>query len=134
MQQDASKPWPRHLVVQPLKSMSLDHAADLLLAAVGSVAASEDPLQTRLQKAWDESVQLIWEKPCLTVDLLARFKELWERYTDPAAGPRSASLRKMSESEALAAVDELLAIAVQTAVAAAQAPRDVRLATLADLR
>lgn len=114
--------------------MSLDYAADLLLAAVGSVAASEGPLPSRLQKAWDESVQLVWEKPCLTTDLLARFKELWERCTDPTAGPRSTLLRQMSESEAIAAVDELLALAVQTAIAAAQPPEGVRLATLADLK
>jgi hypothetical protein len=114
--------------------MSLDDAADLLLAAVGSVAASEGPLQSRLQKAWDESVQLLWEKPCLTVELLAQFKDLWERYTDSTAGPRSTMLQQMSGSEANAVVDELLALAVQTAIAAAQAPRDVQLATLADLR
>ena len=39
----------------------------------------------------------------------------------------------MSASEAAAAFDELLALAVETAVTATQAPPDIRLATLADL-
>ena len=113
--------------------VSLDYAADHLLAAVRSVAVSEGPLQTRLQTVWDESVQHVWEKPCLTTELLARFKALWDRITDPSAGPRSTRLRELTASEAVAAVDDLIALAVQTAVSASQAPPDVRLATLADL-
>ena len=113
--------------------VSLDYAADHLLAAVRSVAVSEGPLQTRLQTVWDESVQHVWEKPCLTTELLARFKTLWDQITDPSAGPRSTRLRELTASEAVAAVDELIALAVQTAVTASQAPLDVRLATLADL-
>ena len=94
---------------------------------------SEGPLQTRRQTAWDESVQHVWEKPCLTTELLARFKALWDRVTDPTAGPRSTRLRELTASEAVVAVEELIALAVQTAVTASQAPPDVRLATLAEL-
>jgi len=119
--------------VQTLTVVSLDYAADHLLAAVQSVAVSDGPLQTRLQTVWDESVQHVWEKPCLTTELLARFKALWDRVTDPTAGPRSTRLRQLTTSEAVAAVDELIALAVQTAVTASQAPDDVRLATLGDL-
>jgi hypothetical protein len=117
-----------------LRLMSLDYAADHLLAAVRSMANSEGPVQTRLQIVWDESVQHVWEKPCLTTELLARFKTLWDRVTDPTAGPRSTRLRQLSASEASEAVDELIALAVQTAVTASQAPPDVKLATLADLK
>ena len=39
--------------------MGLDYAAEHLLAAVRSVAVSEGQLRTRLQTAWDESVQLV---------------------------------------------------------------------------
>ena len=113
--------------------MGLDDAAERLLAAVRSVAVSEGQLRTRLQTAWDESVQLVWEKPCLTPELLARFKALWDRVTDETAGPRSTRLRQLNEPEAAAAFDELLALAVDTAVTATQAPPDIRLATLADL-
>ena len=74
--------------------MGLDYAAEHLLAAVRSVAVSEGQLRTRLQTAWDESVQLVWEKPCLTPELLARFKALWDRVTDETAGPRSTRLRQ----------------------------------------
>lgn len=119
--------------MQTLRVVSLEYAADHLLTAVRSVAVSEGPLQTRLQAVWDESVQHVWEKPCLTTELLARFMALWDRVTDPTAGPRSTRLRQLTTSEAVAAVDELVALAVQTTVTASQAPHDVRLATLADL-
>lgn len=120
--------------MQTLPAVSLDYAADHLLDAVRSIAVSEGPLQTRLQTAWGESVQHVLEKPCLTTELLGRFKALWDRGTDPTAGPRSTRLRELTASEAVAAVEELIALAVQTAVTASQAPPDVRLATLADLR
>jgi hypothetical protein len=120
-------------VVQTLPDVSLDYAADHLLDAVRSVAVSEGPLHIRLQTAWVESVQHVWEKPCLTTELLARFKALWDRVTDPTAGPRSTRLRELTASETVAAVEELIALAVRTAVTASQAPPDVRLATLADL-
>jgi hypothetical protein len=119
--------------VQALTFVSLDYAADHLLAAVQSVAVSEDPLQTRLQTVWDDSVHHVWEKPCLTTGLLARFKALWDRVTDETAGPRSTTLRQLTTSEAVAAIEELIALAVQTAVMASQAQDDVRLATLSDL-
>ena len=119
--------------MQTLIVVSLDYAADHLLAAVQSVAVSEGPLETRLQTVWDESVQRVWEKPCLTTELLARFQALWDSVTDPTAGPRSTRLRQLTTSEAVTAVNELITLAVQTAVTASQAPQDVRLATLADL-
>jgi hypothetical protein len=96
-------------------------------------AVSEGPLQTRLQIAWDESVQHVWERPCLTTELLARFKALWDQVSDPTAGPRRIRLRQLTASEAVAAADELIALAVRTAGTASQAPDDVKLATLADL-
>src|ERR1700722_2763883 len=120
-------------IVQALPVVILCYAADHLPDAVRSVAVSEVPLHTRLQTAWVESVQHVWEKPCLTTELLARFKALWDRVTDPTAGPRSATLRELTASEAVAAVEELIALAIQTAVTASQAPPNVRLATLADL-
>jgi hypothetical protein len=122
-----------HGVVQTLTVVSLDYAADHLFAAVRAAAVSEAPLQTRLQTVWDESVQHVWEKPCLTTELLARFKALWDRVTDPSDGPRSTRLRQLTPSEALEAIDELIDLAVQTAVTASEAPHGVKLATLADL-
>jgi hypothetical protein len=114
--------------------MSLDYAADHLLGAVRSLAGSDGALQNRLQTAWDDSVQHVWEKPCLTTELLAQFKALWDHVIDPDAGPRSTRLRQLSSSEATAAVDELISLAVLVAVTASQAPPDVRLATLGDLK
>jgi hypothetical protein len=70
--------------------------ADHLLAAVGSVAISDGPRQTRWQTAFVESVQHVWEKPCLTTELLARFRAPWDATTDPSAGPRSTGLRQLT--------------------------------------
>jgi len=64
--------------------MSFDFAADHLTAAVRSLATSELRLADRLQGAWDEHVQMVWTKPCLTRDLLREFRELWRDYTAPS--------------------------------------------------
>ena len=61
--------------------MSLDYAADHLTAAVRSLATSERLLAERLQIAWDDHVQMVWMKPCLTRDLLREFRDLWRRHT-----------------------------------------------------
>ena len=53
-----------------LSTVTLEYASDHLIAAVSSVASSERPLQERLQMAWDDPVQMLWMKPCLTTDLL----------------------------------------------------------------
>ena len=87
----------------------------------------------RLQTAWDEHVQMVWMKPCLTRDLLREFRDLWQRYTAPSDDPRSTTLRDLTDVELVAAVDELLQLANHVGVAAATASGDERLATLADL-
>jgi hypothetical protein len=113
--------------------MSLDYAADHLTAAVRSLATSERPLADRLQTAWDEHVQMVWMKPCLTRDLLREFRDLWHRYTAPSDDRQSTKLRGLTHEELVRAVDELLLLATDVAVASAQASGDERLATLADL-
>jgi hypothetical protein len=114
-------------------AMSLDYAADHLTAAVRSLAASEYPLTKRLQTAWDEHVQMVWTKPCLTRDLLREFRDLWHRYTAPSDDRRSTKLRVLTREELVSAVDDLVSMAINATVAAAQASGDERLATLADL-
>jgi hypothetical protein len=116
-----------------LQSMSLDYAADHLTAAVRSLATSEDPLAERLQTVWDEHVQMVWMKPCLTRDLLSEFRDLWQRYTAPSDDRRSTKLRGLTREELVSAVDELVSLATNVAVASAHASGDERLATLADL-
>ena len=113
--------------------MSLDYAADHLLLAVREIACSEESRQGRLQTAWDEHVQHVWERPCLTRELLRDFKALWDRYTAPSTDRRSARLRELTALEAGDGIDEVVTLAVRTAVAAAQAPPDVYLARLSDL-
>jgi hypothetical protein len=113
--------------------MSLQYAADHLTAAVPSLAASEEPLPARLQTAWDEHVQMVWMKPCLTRDLLREFRDLWQRYTAPAEDRQSTRLRALTSAEAANAIDEIVAFAIKVAVASARAGDDVQLATLADL-
>ena len=116
-----------------LPPMSLDYAADHLTAAVRSLATSEFPLAERLQTVWDEHVQMVWMKPCLTRDLLREFRDLWQRYTAPSDDRRSTKLRGLTREELVCAVDELVSLATNVAVASTRASGDERLATLADL-
>jgi hypothetical protein len=113
--------------------MSLDYAADHLTAALRSLATSERPMAERLQTAWDEHVQMVWMKPCLTSELLREFRDLWHRYTAPSDDRRSTKLRALTREELVCAVDELVSLTTTVAVASAQASGNERLATLADL-
>jgi hypothetical protein len=113
--------------------MSLDYASDHLTAAVRSLATSEDRLAERLQTVWDEHVQMVWMKPCLTLDLLREFRDLWQRYTAPSDDRQSTKLRELTHDESVTAIDELISLANKVAVAAAASPHE-ELATLADLQ
>jgi hypothetical protein len=112
--------------------MSLDYSSHHLLAAVKSLAHSEQPVPERLQLAWDEHVQMLWMKPCLTVDLLREFRDLWHRYTAPSDDRQSTVLRRLTPLELRSAVSELVNLSTRTSLAAWSTP-DVPLATLADL-
>lgn len=113
-------------------AMSLEYASDHLTAAVRSLATSEDDLPQRLQRVWDEHVQMVWMKPCLTRDLLREFRDLWHEYTAPSDNRRSTGVRDLTRDEAAAAIDSLVSLANRVGVAAA-VPSDEPLATLADL-
>jgi hypothetical protein len=113
--------------------MSLDYAAGQLTDAIQSLAVSERPLPERLQAAWDEHVQMLWMKPCLTSDLLREFRGLWQRYTAPADDRRSTKLRALRQEDCVAAVTEVVALSHRVAVVGALATGDEKLATLADL-
>jgi hypothetical protein len=115
-----------------LVPMSLDYASDHLTAAVRSLATSEDHLTERLQTAWDEHVQMVWMKPCLTRDLLRGFRDLWHSYTAPSDDRQSTKLRELTRDEAAVAIERLVALASKVAVAAVL-HRNEHLATLADL-
>jgi hypothetical protein len=114
--------------------MSLDYAADHLVEAVRTLARGDAPLAARLQAAWTENVQMLWMKPCLTRDLLAEFKGLWERYTAASDDRRSTKLRDMTPEELSAAADEVISLSIRTSIAAANASPDTELAVLADLQ
>ena len=113
--------------------MSLEYASDHLTAAVKSLASSERSLQERLQVAWDDHVQMLWMKPCLTTDLLHDFRDFWHRYTAPSDDRTSTNLRALTRDELQSAIDQLVTLSARTTVVAAQSPPDVPLATLADL-
>jgi hypothetical protein len=113
--------------------MSLEYATDQLTSAVRSLASSEHPLAERLQLAWDEHVQMLWMKPCLTLKLLGEFRDLWRLYTAPSDDRRSTALRGLSEAELVQAVNDLITLWNHTVVAGAVAGDEVKLATLADL-
>jgi len=113
--------------------MSLDYAADHLGAAVRSLATSEYPLAERVQTSWDEHVQMLWMKPCLTRDLLLEFRGLWESYTAPSNDRRSTRLRDLNQDGLTQAVDDLIALWTGVVREAARASVEPNLATLADL-
>ena len=106
-----------------LALMSLGYATEHLTAAVRSLAASEDPLPERLQIAWDQHVQMVWMKPCLTRDLLREFRDLWQRYTAPSDDRRSTKLRALTREESVGAVDDLVLLTTKVAIADAHAVR-----------
>lgn len=112
--------------------VSLAYAAEHLEAAARALAVGEQPLADRLQDAWTDHVQMVWMKPCLTVDLLRDFKSLWERYTAPSDDKHNTVLRALAPDELIAAVTELVDLAFRTAIGASR-PEPHRLATMADL-
>lgn len=113
--------------------MSLDYARDELAAAVRSLATSEAALGPRLQTAWTEHVGMVWEKPCLTVELLRDFRDMWHRYTAPSDDRQATTLRALAPEELAGAVDAIVSLLLRTAVAAAESGEGTKLATLADL-
>jgi hypothetical protein len=116
-----------------LLMVSLEYASEHLIAAVTSLASSERPLQERLQTAWDDHVQMLWMKPCLTFDLLREFRDLWHRCTAPSDDRTSTTLRVLTGDELKNAIDELVALSARTTAVAAQSTDGGTLATLADL-
>ncbi len=114
------------------QSMSLKYASDHLVGAVEALASSELPLQERLQLAWDEHVQMVWMKPCLTAELLREFRDFWRRYTAPSDDRTSTKLRELSRVERKSAISELVALSSRV-TNLASSTSDQALATLADL-
>jgi hypothetical protein len=112
--------------------VSLEYASERLTAAVKGLATSEAPLQERLQVAWDDHVQMLWMKPCLTADLLRDFRDVWHRYTEPSDDRTSTKLRGLTSEERRLAIDQLIELSARVIVAA-RSPNDEPLATLADL-
>jgi hypothetical protein len=112
--------------------MSLEYASDHLTAAVRSLATSEDQLRERLQIAWDEHVQMVWMRPCLTRELLREFRDLWRAYTAPSDDRQSTALRELSPDECVKAIEWLVSL-TNKVVAAAAVSGEEQLATLADL-
>lgn len=117
-----------------LSAVILEYASDHLIAAVSSLARSERPLQERLQMAWDDQIQMLWMKPCLTTDLLREFRDFWQRYTAPSDDRTSTKLRVLNGDELKCAINELVALSARTTAVAAQSPDGGILATLADLK
>jgi hypothetical protein len=117
-----------------LSTVSLEYASDHLIAAVSSLASSERPLQERLQLVWDDHVQMLWMKPCLTSELMREFRDFWHRNTAPSDDRTSTTLRVLTGDELKCAIDELVALLARTTAVAAQSADGGILATLADLK
>jgi len=95
----------------------LSEAVSQLRAAVQLLAATPGPLHERLQSAWTEHVQTLWENRHLPDPLRDRFETLWKRYTAPSPDPHATTLRTMNERELTEAASELVALAFDAALA-----------------
>jgi hypothetical protein len=91
------------------------YALDHMTAATVSLATSQEALAPRLQRAWHDHVQHVWEKPCLSPELAIEFRALWERYTAPAADPHSTGIRTLDETEERAMAADVVAFSIAVA-------------------
>jgi hypothetical protein len=87
--------------------------------ALVTVGADDGTRLERLQRAWTDHVQHVWEAPHVTGELADRFRTLWERYTGPGDDPHRTNVRAMSDGEVRAAVTELVELALDVAAARA---------------
>ena len=78
--------------------MGLNYAPDQLFAALRKLSSREGPVSERLQAAWDENVQMLWMKPCLTRDLLAEFRDLWQHRIKRCVIPLTPTCRWVTRS------------------------------------
>jgi len=92
----------------------LDYAAVELRRALECVSLGSEPAQVRLQKAWTQHVQMLWERKYLPDDLNERFKQLWADYTERTDDPRTTQLRTLSEDQVASAITELIGLAFDT--------------------
>ena len=100
--------------------MALEYAVEQLSAAVTRLATGDQPAAARLQAAWTDHVQTLWQSLYLPVALNDRFKTLWARYTAPSEDRQSTTMRVMTPSELDQAVSEVLALAFDTIAADAR--------------
>ena len=87
--------------------------------ALITLGGSDGSTTERLQRAWTDHVQHVWEAPHVEGDLADRFRALWERHTGPGDDPRRTNIRATTESEAREAVAELVQLALDVAAARA---------------
>ena len=94
--------------------MALAYAVEQLSRAVTTLASGDEPVAARLQAAWTDHVQMLWQSLYLPVELNDRFKALWERYTAPSDDRQSTKLRDLSPTELDQAVADVLVLAFDT--------------------
>jgi hypothetical protein len=92
--------------------------------ALVTVGADDGTPFERLQRAWTDHVQHVWEAPHIAGELADRFRALWERYTGPGEDPHRTNLRSMNDREVRAAVTELVGLALDVAAARAVEAQD----------
>jgi hypothetical protein len=100
--------------------MGIEYAVEQLSLAVTALAGGDQPLAERVQRVWDDHVQMLWSSVYLPDDLNERFKAMWKRYTAPSDDPRSTALRAMPTEELAGTAAEIVALAFDTAAAHAR--------------
>jgi len=99
--------------------MTTADGVGLFRDALVTIGADDGTPLERLQRAWTDHVQHVWEAPHITGELADRFRALWERYTGPGDDPHRTNLREMSNDEVRAGVTELIELALDVAAARA---------------
>ena len=100
--------------------MGSEYAVEQLSLGVTALASGDQPLAERLQRVWDDHVQMLWSSVYLPDELNERFKAMWKRYTAPSDDPRNTALRPMSAEELPGAATEIVTLAFDTAAAHAR--------------
>ena len=85
----------------------IEYARAQLHKAVERLADESLRPRERLQSAWTNNVQYLWERKYLPDVLNDRFKEMWRRYTLRNEDPRTTVLRDLTDDDLERAFSEL---------------------------
>jgi len=99
--------------------MTTAEGVQFFRAALVTIGSSTGTPHDRLQRAWTNQVQHVWEARHVDGELADRFRALWEAYTGDGDDPHRTNLRDLSDGEIDLAVGQLVDLALDVAAARA---------------